>query len=540
MFLAVVVATDPGVAGGGDWTAGQTLGMLVGSMVLVWSFAHWSSMRVRRRLTVLTLSSKGMGRLPGRVDMVMRTVVLSVFALQLTVGGWGRLVCETMGLERPGVILLGEVVLLLPFVVMELLRLGCFYQVNRYIREQVLMVHLHEGLAARPVWSRREYMSFNVRHGLLIILVPVLLILGFRDVVEFAVGRWFGEAAVVSVAVNGEADSGGAITANGAVVPDGAGEESGAVADGEVVAGVAEGVTMLGAAVIFIFSPLLLKRIWLTRRLAGGPLREKLEGFCRRIGLRYRDLLLWDTHSGVGNAAVMGLFRPVRYLLLSDALIENMPDEQIEAVFGHEAGHVRHHHIPFLVLFVMASGAVASLLMELVWRLVGATEGQARWVQESVGYAGWAAMPVVGLGWVLVFGWVSRRFERQADVHAAICLAKAADVDDAAAGDDSCSDEDVCKETEGRSSYGDRLDPYGAGVMAASLGRIALLNGISIHSRSWRHSSIASRMAFLGMLARENGALRRSVRLVRWVKVAIVFAFVVGVTGLWLVYRVSG
>ena len=47
-----------------------------------------------------------------------------------------------------------------------------------------------------------------------------------------------------------------------------------------------------GAAIIFIFSPLLLRRIWLTRTLPDGPLRTQLEEFCRKIKLGYRNIIL--------------------------------------------------------------------------------------------------------------------------------------------------------------------------------------------------------------------------------------------------------
>ena len=39
----------------------------------------------------------------------------------------------------------------------------------------------------------------------------------------------------------------------------------------------------------------------------------------------------------------------VRYILLSDLLLERMDDEQIEAVFAHEVGHVVHRHMAWYV-----------------------------------------------------------------------------------------------------------------------------------------------------------------------------------------------
>src|SRR5690606_775026 len=98
-----------------------------------------------------------------------------------------------------------------------------------------------------------------------------------------------------------------------------------------------------------------------------GELRERLEDLCRRIGLTYRRILIWESDGMVVNAAVMGLLRPVRYMLLSDGLLEMMDDRKIEAVFGHEAGHVKNRHIQYYLLVAVLSmllvGGVAELLM---------------------------------------------------------------------------------------------------------------------------------------------------------------------------------
>ena len=69
--------------------------------------------------------------------------------------------------------------------------------------------------------------------------------------------------------------------------------------------------------------------------------------------MRYRDILVWHTHYNMGNAAVMGVVPQMRYVLLSDLLLERMDDEQIEAVFAHEIGHVVHRHMVWYVIFFL-------------------------------------------------------------------------------------------------------------------------------------------------------------------------------------------
>ena len=84
-----------------------------------------------------------------------------------------------------------------------------------------------------------------------------------------------------------------------------------------------------------------------------GPLRDRLERHAAALKLRYRDLLVWKTKGGVLNAMVIGFTPRTRLIFLTDALLRRLPEEEVLAVFSHEAGHAKRHHLPlFLVLFV--------------------------------------------------------------------------------------------------------------------------------------------------------------------------------------------
>ena len=445
----------------------RTVALLAGSMFLLWSLMTVTVRSVLIRLERFAQVRSPLSRLPGRVDLIMRTVVLGLFAVQLTIGGWADMVCAEWQLTR--FVLLDELMLLLPFVLMLLMKWYCFYPVNRFVRQHVVAGRLSRGDSARPAWSRRQYLSFQIRHSLLLILVPLFLILAHKDIVELIALRWF---------ANGDK----LLLTKG------------------TLAMMTQSIVLAGGVMIIIFSPLLLRRIWVTRSLPSGQLRDRLEEFCRRIGFKCNDILLWDTYSAVSNAAVMGLFGRVRYVLITDAQIENMGDEQIEAVFGHEVGHVKHHHILFLMLFVAGTGGVATLLFELLLK------------NQADQYSDW---PIFALGtalatlWLLSFGYVSRRFERQADVYAAT----------------SVSSQDRPTGKEGG------LDNHGAAVMAGALMRIATLNGIPPDTRSFRHSSIALRMAFLTDLATRRNLLTKFKRNLKLIKITIVACIVTAIIG---------
>lgn len=80
---------------------------------------------------------------------------------------------------------------------------------------------------------------------------------------------------------------------------------------------VQQGVIFAAVAMIYLFSPELLRRLLRTSPLPDSPLRRQLLQMAQRQGLRVRDILLWQTHHNICNAAVMGLLGRFRYVLLT-------------------------------------------------------------------------------------------------------------------------------------------------------------------------------------------------------------------------------
>ena len=83
---------------------------------------------------------------------------------------------------------------------------------------------------------------------------------------------------------------------------------------------------------------------------------------------------------------------------------------------------------------------------------------------------------MVLIGSLIIFGWISRRFERQADAFAAVELSKEVTED------------------------GDVVHPFGAESMRSALGSVTRLNGVPASRWSWRHGSIAGRQRALQQL----------------------------------------
>jgi Zn-dependent protease with chaperone function len=248
---------------------------------------------------------------------------------------------------------------------------------------------------------------------------------------------------------------------------------------------------------------------WVVRLMLGlkpmppGPLRKRLLATAKRLGFRCSNILLWNTRSGMGNAMVVGVLPWPRYVVFTDRLLEDFTPEEVEAVFGHEVGHVKHHHMLFYLGFLGLSIMVLIVLSSLITTLLGETE------QKYL-----EAIPqVIGLiAYIfLVFGFVSRRCERQADVYG--CRAV------------SCTSSDCQEHGDGvvLAERGRGLCPTGIRTFIRALEKVAIINGISRDRPGflqwWQHSTIAKRVEFLqSMLVdpRVEPAFQRRVALVKW------------------------
>jgi Zn-dependent protease with chaperone function len=164
--------------------------------------------------------------------------------------------------------------------------------------------------------------------------------------------------------------------------------------------------------VVFGIAPLLVRWIVHARPLRPSHLRERLDAYSRRVGFRPTNILVWNTGGMVSNALFIGITPLLRYVVITDALIEKLDDSQVEAVFAHETGHGRKHHTQLYLIFVasftvimmVAQQEMAYALAPVIPGLVGALL---------------MAFYVLGLAmFFLFFGWMSRRFETEADIFA--------------------------------------------------------------------------------------------------------------------------
>lgn len=430
------------------WSAGIMLGMMGSLVLLAHAVCLMAARGVQGRRWV------GWFRWSERVVGWSRPAIVVVHAVGVFVLGWVDAVREVV----PSGFGMDELAAVTPALMGITATWWSWHPLEHWARMQELLPELERGLPVYGPPTRGEYVLSAVRHHLAIIVVPISLITVWGELVETAAG-WF-------VA---DRDPGMVETVR--------------------VAGV--GVQLAGVAAVFGLMPPVMRRLWDTVSLGPGELRDRLMDVCRGHGVRVRELLVWRTHGTMVNAAVLGFVPRFRYILVTDSLLDRLPAREVEAVMAHEIAHVRLRHMAWLAGALIGSVLVAGVG---VW-----------WMSGLVGLAGGymeAAAPVVSLiAGLVVFGYVSRAFERQSDAFAARHL----------------------------SGTSETVTGEAAATMIAALTGVAAGNRVSADRWTWRHGSIAGRVSHLrGLVATPVHAMPVD-RRVRAMKLGIGVMMVMGI-----------
>jgi len=126
---------------------------------------------------------------------------------------------------------------------------------------------------------------------------------------------------------------------------------------------------------------------------------------------------------------------------------------------------VKHRHIMWFVIFLLSFNGALMAVPEVLEHHLKLSENKAQIFEIASALAG------TGITW-LVYCFLSRWFERQADVYAARTL------------------QGVLPETTGN-------QPAGADIFASALRRVAVVNNIPEGAWNWTHPSIAARVRYI-------------------------------------------
>ncbi|MFM8979230.1 MAG: M48 family metalloprotease [Planctomycetia bacterium] len=225
--------------------------------------------------------------------------------------------------------------------------------------------------------------------------------------------------------------------------------------------------------------PWLMARMLPSEPFPAGPVRERLERLAQSLQVRYREMRLWKTGGRGVNAMVVGLTPRSRRIFVSDGLLQALPLPEVEAVFCHEAGHVRRWHLPWF-LAITAVLSLAFVVLDEPLAVAGLPEGLGR------------SLLHLAVLWFVVLGTISRHFERESDVEGGLHAARL--------------DPDAPPlELPGLPAP----LPAGAARMVGALKRIEMLLG-NVHSH--RHGTPADRAAYVAWHATSEQVRTRFAR----------------------------
>jgi STE24 endopeptidase len=157
--------------------------------------------------------------------------------------------------------------------------------------------------------------------------------------------------------------------------------------------------------------------------LNNDSLRDRLTRLGERAGTRVRGVYEWklSEKSKKANAALMGL-GGTRRIILSDTLLENYSEDEIEAVLAHELGHHVRRHIVKGILMQVAVTLFGFWLTDQVLRYAIARDWFPVLDPRMYDFANLPLIILVAtvLGFLLMpaLNALSRKHEREADLYA--------------------------------------------------------------------------------------------------------------------------
>ncbi|MDO9109267.1 MAG: M48 family metalloprotease [Desulfatirhabdiaceae bacterium] len=190
--------------------------------------------------------------------------------------------------------------------------------------------------------------------------------------------------------------------------------------------------TSTGQILFFLFflvavaltGPAMIQKFWRCRPLESGPVRQRIEALSRRAGFSFANIVYWPVLGGrMITAGVMGLIRPFRYLLVTEALLEFLSPEEVDAVVAHEIGHVKKKHLQFYLLFLTGYMFLSYALFDVILIAILYIPQLYPLMEQFQGRQTTAMSAFFSLGAILsfliyfryIFGYFMRNFERQAD-----------------------------------------------------------------------------------------------------------------------------
>jgi Zn-dependent protease with chaperone function len=270
-------------------------------------------------------------------------------------------------------------------------------------------------------------------------------------------------------------------------------------------------VILVGLGILFlislmIFLPYWIQKIWQCQPLEESPLKTRLEAICKLAKFRHAGFKTWTVLNQSLTAAIIGILPRLRYIMFTKRLLQEMPPEQVEAILVHEIGHNYRRHLwiyPWIILGMTVLAGLFSVTagpyIDQFWTWGYSQYPSNYWelIYPLAIFIPYAI--IVALYFRIVFGFFSRLFERQADLHVFVL----------------------------------HVPPE---YLIESLNHIAIATGNSHRQPNWHHFSIQERMDFLQAASQNPSLVTAHNRKVKYCLVVYFIVLIIASTLLFIPY----
>ena len=265
---------------------------------------------------------------------------------------------------------------------------------------------------------------------------------------------------------------------------------------------------------VAVIGPSMIQKFWRCWPLEAGTARSRIENLCQKAGIEYNNILYWPIFGGrMITAGVMGLVKNFRYILVTDALMQLLNPEEIDAVIAHEIGHVKRKHLLFYLLFFVGYMVIAYATFDLIIYLIIYLEPLYSFIADTGLNQTEAVIPAIHGLFIIsiflvyfryIFGYFMRNFERQADTYVYALF-------------DS------------------------AGPLISTLEKIAVTSGQSPDKPNWHHFSISERIAFLHKCETDKSwKIHHDRKIIKSIAVYLAGILIIGSVGYYLNFGETG
>jgi Zn-dependent protease with chaperone function len=180
--------------------------------------------------------------------------------------------------------------------------------------------------------------------------------------------------------------------------------------------------------VLVVIMPPFIQYWWDCKPLENSERVNELKKFLNEIRFRYAGLLRWPLFEGrMMTAAILGIIPRLRYILITDSLMDALSLDELKAVLAHEAGHAKYRHMVFYIIFLLGYMFLSFGLFDIFSYILASSPWFINALGKSRPYATNAFYMVLSIPILLsmfiyfrfILGFFMRNFERQADLYSA-------------------------------------------------------------------------------------------------------------------------